>query len=639
MSRISRQPYSGNRRKLVFGFDIGTTFSGISYSILDPGEIPTIRSVTKYPGQSNSGGDSKVPSIICYDSDDSVCEVGEEAYQACESGEADLNGWTEVKWFKLHLRPTNTSASRIAAKDIPPLPTNMTVVDVLADFMAYLYRCGLDFIRDTHHAGDQILKSVDGQIEFVFGHPNGWEGSQQEKMRQAAVLAGLIPNTSSGRSRLQFVTEGEASLHYCVNNGFSSGLIKTGASVMIVDCGGGTIDLSSFAFKEVNPISVEEIAPVGCRLQGAVFVSNRAEAYLLEKLRGSGFDTPQDVRKMVKFFDQTIKKRFKGTQKTALLQFGGTRDNAPDYGINRGAVKLTGAEIVRLFEPSLEAILGAIEEQRRTTHRNVQDILMVGGFAANDWLFQSLRESLKLLGFNLSRPDGFTNKAVADGAMSFYLDHFVSARVARATYGSYITWNFDPKDLEHVRRFHSKYTDVDGVDRLPGGFCSIVKKGTSIAEQREFRSSFSRVAKNVRDLRINSCQVTVYRGTNHDTQWSDVEPDKFESLGIVSADLSGLLPSLSRQTSPTGSTYFKAEFDIILFFGRTELQAFIAWIEKGQEKRYALLIISINIPFTYEPYLRYDLGESELKPPSCMIIQFDVSDSSLVESEMYLQGF
>ena len=43
----TRARYSGPSRELVIALDIGTTFSGAAYALLDPGEIPTIRSVTK----------------------------------------------------------------------------------------------------------------------------------------------------------------------------------------------------------------------------------------------------------------------------------------------------------------------------------------------------------------------------------------------------------------------------------------------------------------------------------------------------------------------------------------------------------------------------------------------------------------
>ena len=42
------KPYAGLSRKLVLGIDIGTTFSGVSYTILDPGEVPKVQGVTRY---------------------------------------------------------------------------------------------------------------------------------------------------------------------------------------------------------------------------------------------------------------------------------------------------------------------------------------------------------------------------------------------------------------------------------------------------------------------------------------------------------------------------------------------------------------------------------------------------------------
>jgi hypothetical protein len=44
----TRKPYSGNTRSLVLAFDVGTTFSGVSYAILEPNEIPQIHGVTRY---------------------------------------------------------------------------------------------------------------------------------------------------------------------------------------------------------------------------------------------------------------------------------------------------------------------------------------------------------------------------------------------------------------------------------------------------------------------------------------------------------------------------------------------------------------------------------------------------------------
>ena len=39
--------FSGSQDGLIVGIDFGTTFSGVSYAFLHPGEIPEIQAVTK----------------------------------------------------------------------------------------------------------------------------------------------------------------------------------------------------------------------------------------------------------------------------------------------------------------------------------------------------------------------------------------------------------------------------------------------------------------------------------------------------------------------------------------------------------------------------------------------------------------
>ena len=107
---------------------------------------------------------------------------------------------------------------------MPPLPLDKTVVEVFADFLRYLLECASSYIQDTHANGVDLWNSV--KSDFVLSHPNGWEGTQQTEMRRAAVLAGLVPDNASGHSRLSFVTEGEASLHFSVHNGLPAGAMK-----------------------------------------------------------------------------------------------------------------------------------------------------------------------------------------------------------------------------------------------------------------------------------------------------------------------------------------------------------------------------------------------------------------------------
>lgn len=81
--------------------------------------------------------------------------------------------------------------------------------------MRYLYQSARAFIQDNVQ---MLWTSVESRIDFVLTHPHKWE-PQQSQIRHAAVLAGLIPDTEDGQKRIQIVTEGEASLHFCIGNG------------------------------------------------------------------------------------------------------------------------------------------------------------------------------------------------------------------------------------------------------------------------------------------------------------------------------------------------------------------------------------------------------------------------------------
>jgi hypothetical protein len=43
----TRKPYNGVTKSLAVALDVGTTFSGVSYAILEPGEVPKIHGVTR----------------------------------------------------------------------------------------------------------------------------------------------------------------------------------------------------------------------------------------------------------------------------------------------------------------------------------------------------------------------------------------------------------------------------------------------------------------------------------------------------------------------------------------------------------------------------------------------------------------
>ena len=73
-------------------------------------------------------------------------------------------------------------------------------------------------------------------------------------------------------------------------------------------------------------------------------------------------------------------------------------------------------------------------------------------------------------------PSHRSNKAVSDGAISFFLDHHVRTRVARVSYGTNTTVLYKKSDPEHIKRSASKVIDVDGSPKIKGIFDVLLPK-------------------------------------------------------------------------------------------------------------------------------------------------------------------
>jgi len=98
------------------------------------------------------------------------------------------------------------------------LPKGKTIIDIFADFMCYLFDSAKELFKSLEPNGELRWDSISGSIELVLTHPNGWGGPQQTHLRNAAVKAGIVPDTPAGHASVHFVTEGEASFSFCATH-------------------------------------------------------------------------------------------------------------------------------------------------------------------------------------------------------------------------------------------------------------------------------------------------------------------------------------------------------------------------------------------------------------------------------------
>lgn len=520
-----------------------------------------------------------------YDKHGRVKAAGAEAEASSIVSSAEDEGWIKAELFKLRLRP-RTMKLEMNGMRLAPLPYRKTAVHVFGDFLSYLYQCTRTFIVDTHANGNALWKAVEHDIQFVLSHPNGWEGAQQTKMRRAAVYGQLIPDTNEGKARIRFVTEGEASLHACVLNGLASDVLSDSgqAGFLVADAGGGTFDLSSYTILAQHPLVIEEIAPPDCIFAGSVFVSRRAREFLKEKLKNSKYGSPDSLDHITKRFDETTKRLFRDKDGSQFIPFGSPLDKDLAVGIRNGQLKLKGEEVAALFEPSIQAAVEAIMKQIVASKGLIKSVFLVGGYAASSWLFTQLQERLAHVKVAVSRPDTQTSKAVADGAIGFYCDHHVSARIAKFMYGVEYLRAYNADNPDHVGR-KDRLTELpSGPKLLADAFDCILARGVKVKESTVFSRKYCTELTNLSMLSVFEVEIWCYRGGDVIPQWIQRHADNFSTLCLVRADLSPLSGIVQSKMSKDGKEYWTIVFSIEIHFGLTEFKARIKWVDNGTIK-------------------------------------------------------
>ena len=160
------------------------------------------------------------------------------------------------------------------------LPSEKSIQDIFADFIRYLFDSVRAYIEESEHKGKELWGKFAGKIDLILTHPNGWEGREQDHLRKSVVQAKIFTEKEAV-SRVSFVTEGEASFNFCVAHTScgeslevvfilfsfemrSDYLPKPGHKVLVVDAGGGTLDVSSYTVNSTSPLKVEEFHEPKC---------------------------------------------------------------------------------------------------------------------------------------------------------------------------------------------------------------------------------------------------------------------------------------------------------------------------------------------------------------------------------------
>lgn len=158
-------------------------------------------------------------------------------------------------------RPYGTNSD---AFEIPPLPPSLAVHQLYTDFMKYLMENTQAAFEKSIPNGAAIWRRLRDTMVLILTTPNGWDFTQQSLLRKAAVAAGIV-SEERAYDLLEFVTEGEASVHYVLAYSQSKTWLKADSIFAVVDAGGSTIDSTLYECKLTDPtIVLEEACPSEC---------------------------------------------------------------------------------------------------------------------------------------------------------------------------------------------------------------------------------------------------------------------------------------------------------------------------------------------------------------------------------------
>ncbi|CUA75815.1 ER membrane protein complex subunit 1 [Rhizoctonia solani] len=591
--------------KLIVGIDLGTTHSAVSFSYLLQGDRQVVRRVGKWPGQEAQKEHSKIPTLIYYDKNNKPQCFGAETVSLEARDRAEDEGWSLAKYFKLHLHPQSMrTQDRLT---LYPLPFGVSLSKIYTDFLGYLLGHTRTYFEEHVIHGSLIWEKCSTNMLIVLAHPNGWSTREQNFMKQALMEVG--PEYKN--YQVTFVTEGEASVHFCMFHSNMDSALEPQTDIIVCDAGGSTVDTTAYNVVRTSPmLELREQKASACIQAGGVFVDLEWERYLNKLLSIAGLEE-EDVKDYLdsglRDFESRAKQEFESPDSTYYIDFNDRQFSKEMIGIKKGRMTLKGSIVETFFDPVVSNTIRSLKQQMQGL--KPQHLLLVGGFGESKYLRYRLRQEFEKDGCRVAIVDDSTSKAAADGSVIWASKLSVVGRVTRTSYGTIVRARYDPSNPEHQGR---KVTRGNGgYEGVSGKWSEIVAEGVTLSAQesarRKFLKSYKPGKSSYSDLEKYTDEIWVYYGApGTNPGWiedknGEINPG-FEKLCTVTANLDGKRAALLPRTGADGP-YEILEFWLAIQAGGTELCARIEWVENGKQKHGPVTIMP-------EPIDPLPLGEN-----------------------------
>ncbi|KAK1976692.1 hypothetical protein LZ30DRAFT_602967 [Colletotrichum cereale] len=554
---------SRSKAQLIVGIDFGTTFSGVAFAFATNNEAKE-DIITEWPG-AGSYTKQKIPTVLYYDQYQKVVGWGPDIADALAPTGYPKPGVQKVEWFKLQLMLSgNTYIDPI---NLPPLPPGKSEIDVAADYLFKLRQAMRSALQKTL---GEVFNREERNIRYYLTVPAIWNDAGKAATRAAAIQAGFLRDEND--NRLTLVSEPEAAAIFCSKTGLLN--LKVHDAVLIVDCGGGTVDLIAYEVEEENPFTVAECTAGSGDSCGSTALNRNFSNILRTKIRKmklpDGSKTAGRVyAKCIMDFENRIKADFRNNGQKWAVDVG-IEAEFPEAGIEEGYMTFTNEEILQCFEPVVNRILELVRNQIiaiQAQNRTLQNILVVGGFGASEYLFQQIK---------LHVPPQFQSKvvrpmdsvaAIVKGAVTAGItERVVTHRVARR---HYLMATLQPfKEGYHPEAY--RVPSLDGKDRCKFTRQIFVQKGQKVKIGEPVKVSFFRQVAPGATLMYED----ILYACDDDVCPEYTKDPRIKEVVTLTSDLSrkNLEKDFERMDTPQG-TFYRVYFDIYLTLDGSEFSA------------------------------------------------------------------
>ncbi|KAH0528439.1 hypothetical protein TsFJ059_003308 [Trichoderma semiorbis] len=538
-------------RKIIVGIDFGTTYSGVAWAETQRPDRRT--AITTWPiNKTTREGESsdKVPTKLRYAKDE--VQWGFSIPITAPQEEV-------IEWFKLDLDPSLKNIGQAVASD--GARGGRDADKLVTDYLTALTEHLLYTLREK--LGESVVKST--PLEFIITVPAIWSDLAKDKTKRACQRAvqSLPLAPGSSKTLIHLVSEPEAAAIYALHGLDPHGL-KIGDTVVVVDAGGGTVDLISYTITGLKPIlQVQEAAPGSGALCGSTFLNMRFAKFLKAKLgKEEGFDE-EVLAEAMEVFEKKVKRQFTlaaQPDETYTIPVGGLSNNKA-LGITRGRYALKASDLNTIFEPVVLEVIKLVKDQITVSNVPIRAVLLVGGFGASNYLKERLRNAVDKSIQIMQPPNawqavvqGAVMKGLANSAPDTLTMVKVQNRKARKHYGTEWRTKYDERVHGHISDKKS-WSGMEGYYKV-NAMEWFIRKGDAVSENEPYITSFVWTGL-VAHGRIRKMRMTIYCDQSSEEAPIDRNAN-VQVLAHVEADVSHIPEHLlNRRQGKDGQMYYE----------------------------------------------------------------------------------